>query len=138
MPRYSKLVGHARMNKHQRYRARHPEKVREQNQRAYKKRKAEGKELTKRMMRYGMSPEVFDAVFAAQGQHCAICFSPDPKSSRGWCVDHDHTTKSKHYRAILCFPCNVMLGMANDDILILQSAIQYLIRHLPNANRDQS
>ena len=119
--------------KYKRYRARHPEKVREQNARAYRKRKAEGKEKAKRLLRYGITEEMFEVIFEAQGRRCAICLSPDPKSKRGWCVDHDHGVKTLHYRGILCFQCNVMLGCANDDLLTLQAAISYLTRYLVNA-----
>lgn len=42
-------------------------------------------------------------------------------------IDHDHATKK--YRGILCDKCNLLLGCANDDPVILSKAIEYLNRH---------
>lgn len=65
----------------------------------------------------------------AQGGTCAMrgC-NGEPKH-----VDHDHAccpAKSKGcgkcVRGVLCFKCNVLLGMAQDEIDRLQAAIEYL------------
>jgi hypothetical protein len=56
-----------------------------------------------------------------QNSKCAICKEP---SSKNLCVDHDHTTQI--LRGLLCTKCNLMLGCAQDSILILESAIKYL------------
>lgn len=53
---------------------------------------------------------------------CTICGSFDDL-----CLDHDH--KTKKIRKALCRKCNVMLGMARDNITILEKAIQYLKDH---------
>ena len=39
-------------------------------------------------------------------------------------VDHCHDTKK--VRGLLCAKCNTLLGMAKDDVSILQNAITYL------------
>lgn len=39
-------------------------------------------------------------------------------------IDHNHTTGE--VRGLLCSNCNTILGLCNDNIIILQSAISYL------------
>ena len=80
----------------------------------------------RREIKYGISPEQYTNLFSSQGNCCAICRSDSPKSKRGWCVDHDH--KTGKVRGILCHFCNPMLGQAQDDIKVLESAIFYLKR----------
>lgn len=74
--------------------------------------------------RYGITADQKDAMLAAQGGRCAICATDTPSTSTGWHIDHCHSTKA--VRGILCQPCNNMLGMAKDNINILQKAIEYL------------
>lgn len=50
---------------------------------------------------------------------CAICGRDRPLV-----VDHDHSTEQ--VRRLLCRTCNGLLGFAEDDINILQRAIEYL------------
>ena len=56
---------------------------------------------------------------------CEICGNPDPTYSR-LSLDHCHT--SKKFRGFLCGKCNHLLGDSNDDIKILQKAIEYLLK----------
>ncbi len=54
---------------------------------------------------------------------CAICeieFSDTVK----YVVDHCHSTNK--VRGLLCYPCNVALGMFKDQPTILERAINYL------------
>ncbi|MDF2710614.1 MAG: vBYenPAB5 [Nonomuraea muscovyensis] len=56
---------------------------------------------------YGITPEQYRALLAAQAGVCAICgTAPTPK--RRLHVDHCHT--SGRVRALLCQPCNTQLG----------------------------
>jgi len=80
-----------------------------------------------RFRRYGLTQEQIDAMLAAQGGVCAICKSDHPGNKRAWHVDHDHETKV--VRAILCHPCNVMLGVAKDSPANLLAGAAYLIAH---------
>ena len=41
-----------------------------------------------------------------------------------WVVDHDHKTNS--FRGFLCHGCNRAIGMLQDDVKMLQNAIDYL------------
>jgi hypothetical protein len=59
-----------------------------------------------------------------QNNCCAICgktFSIIAKPR----VDHDHRTGK--VRGLLFNNCNVILGLANDDISVLKKAIDYLV-----------
>ena len=79
---------------------------------------------------YGMTVEEYDALFILQGGVCAICGKPETafykKASgvRKLCVDHDHETGT--IRGLLCGKCNIAIGLMNDDIGMLLSAIRYL------------
>jgi hypothetical protein len=58
---------------------------------------------------FGLTPEDWDAMFAAQGHICGACGSPSPRRRNGkWATDHDHATGK--VRGILCYVCNVALG----------------------------
>lgn len=50
---------------------------------------------------------------------CAIC-----KQTKKLVVDHNHTTKQ--IRGLLCSTCNLGLGMFQDNMDLLESAIRYL------------
>lgn len=77
--------------------------------------------------RYGLAPEDFDRMLAAQDGRCAICSvvlagrALDADSPQ---VDHDHETDQ--LRAILCRPCNTALGMFDDNVPRILRAVEYL------------
>lgn len=50
-------------------------------------------------------------------------------------VDHDHVTGN--IRGLLCFNCNIALGMAGDSAVVLQCAVQYLLRSNADAKYDR-
>lgn len=71
--------------------------------------------------KYGLTPELKEALILAQGSRCAIC----EKSIDFKCAtDHDH--KGNFVRGMLCKPCNSALGLFKDDPNILRRAAQYL------------
>lgn len=74
---------------------------------------------------YGITADEYDTMLAAQGGGCAICGAAAGK--RRLSVDHDHATGA--VRAILCTPCNAMLGSSGDNIVRLQQGIDYLMEH---------
>jgi ribosomal protein L32 len=96
-----------------------PEKARAR-QRAWCAANPEKVKSKHRTHKYNMTPEEFDALTAAQQNKCAIC----GKEFGIPHVDHDHATGK--VRALLCKPCNSMLGMAKDSQAVLQAAIDYL------------
>lgn len=69
--------------------------------------------------KYGLEPSDVERMIVKQGGLCPIC-----KSRPAAHVDHDH--KSGKVRAILCEPCNGMLGLFSDDPHVIRKAIRYL------------
>ncbi len=90
--------------------------------------------------RMGLQPGQFDQMLADQGGLCAICFRSEKmvravtQRVTGLSTDHDHMccpgsdSCGQCVRGLVCRNCNTLLGMAEDNILILQSAISYLTK----------
>jgi hypothetical protein len=92
-----------------------------------------------RLWKFGLTPEAFDALLAAQGGRCAICGTDDPKRGNRvstWTVDHDHgccpgkKSCGRCVRGLLCSPCNRGIGILGDDPIVAEAAAAYLWRHL--------
>jgi hypothetical protein len=80
---------------------------------------------------YGMSLEEYERKSVEQNNLCAICFKPETTKGpngkiRRLSVDHSHLTGRN--RKLLCAACNAGLGWFQEDVLRLQSAIQYLLQ----------
>jgi hypothetical protein len=97
--------------RYDKFRKEHPHKI------AIYSRRANLKRL------YGLGQKEFDALLLTQNNTCALCHTDVP-GARGWCVDHDHTTKE--VRGILCHYCNTGIGLLKEDVNLLQRAIVYL------------
>jgi hypothetical protein len=74
---------------------------------------------------YNLTPEGYQKILSKQAGKCAICnevFSKTPQ------IDHCHNTD--RVRGLLCWPCNVMLGMVEKGIKrnvdILDKITEYL------------
>lgn len=83
--------------------------------------------------RYGISQDEYNDLFQRQGGVCAICEQPETKKSSAGgvaalAVDHDHITGA--VRGLLCHACNLILGNAKDDPMLLMKSIQYLQGHI--------
>lgn len=75
---------------------------------------------------FGISLDDKKKLLELQDNKCAICRTDNP-GKRDWHTDHDHSSVDKiKIRGILCRDCNIMLGMAKDNINILTKAIDYL------------
>lgn len=78
--------------------------------------------------RYGLTREDCLGIIRSQHGLCPICKQTLHQfPCRVVHIDHDHVTGK--VRGILCATCNLLLGMAHDDILTMQSAIRYLEYH---------
>jgi len=75
--------------------------------------------------------QVTDAL-ATQGGVCRVCGSDDPGKRGTWCIDHDHACCSGQracgecFRGLLCFSCNMGLGIFHDNADLLRVAAEYL------------
>lgn len=72
--------------------------------------------------RYGIDINEYEAMYQAQDGKCAVCDEYEPVLH----VDHCHQKKT--VRGLLCGPCNRGIGMFEDNIKLLKSAIKYLER----------
>ena len=84
--------------------------------------------------KYHITKIDLESLWDFQGGICPICKKDIFKDGLGMdtpCIDHDHSTGA--VRGIIHSRCNLMLGYAGDDIMILEGAIQYL-RNPPTAD----
>lgn len=72
---------------------------------------------------YGITHEEYDSKMKKQKGRCAIC---KRKMKR---PDVDHSHKTGKVRDLLCHGCNTFLGLAQESIQVLSTAIKYLRRH---------
>jgi protein-arginine kinase activator protein McsA len=72
--------------------------------------------------RYGLTDADYDALVEKQGGVCAICGQTD--RDKPLSVDHDHIDGG--VRGLLCFRCNMGLGLFGDMPTRLREAAQYL------------
>lgn len=66
--------------------------------------------------------ELSSMIFSFAGQ-CPIC----KIHTDDFCLDHNHDTGRP--RGLICRRCNHLLGCANDDLHVIQSAHDYLLNH---------
>lgn len=124
------------------YRAKHRERLRLESKENYLKRKPyfkswqeknkvkESKRLRESHLKrkYDLTLEQYNSMKAKQKDCCAICYTHISKLNPkfGLVVDHDHETGM--VRGLLCHTCNIGLARFDDDMDILQNAIDYLNR----------
>ena len=77
-------------------------------------------------VKYGVTPEWYDAKTAEWGGVCEICGS-SPKKNSYLCVDHNHQTGE--LRGLICRDCNITLGIIKDNPLRLDLMELYLNRY---------
>ena len=81
--------------------------------------------------KYNLTPEQYKEILDKQNGVCAICYK-ECKTTKGLGIDHDHkccpADKScgKCIRGLLCANCNGAIGMLQEDLIILNRAIEYL------------
>ncbi len=75
--------------------------------------------IYKRLKNYGLTEEAYQSMLIGQDYQCAICFNEEKLY-----VDHCHTVG--HVRGLLCNTCNLLLGHAKDNTVLLESAVKYL------------
>lgn len=75
-----------------------------------------------RLKKYGVETDDYDNLVKNQENRCAIC--KELPTIRKLAIDHDHIRGK--IRGLLCHKCNVGLGLFEDNIAILKSAINYL------------
>ena len=80
--------------------------------------------------KYGIDLQQYKMMHELQNGVCKICKNPETslqpngKDIKDLCIDHCH--KTNKVRGLLCHNCNAGIGHFNDNIIKLQSAINYL------------
>jgi len=80
--------------------------------------------------KYGITLEQYEVMHDEQNGVCKICGNPETRKNpytdmpSRMPVDHCHETGK--IRGLLCTDCNVGIGKLNDDIKLLEKAIEYL------------
>ena len=69
---------------------------------------------------YGVSLDEYNEILTEQNGVCWIC----QKATTKMCLDHCHETGE--IRGILCNKCNIGLGHFQDDIALLERALEYM------------
>ena len=89
----------------------------------YKKYPLKAKEYA--LKKYGLTIGQFNELKKSQNYLCKICGENETNLKLKLFVDHCHATGK--VRGLLCQSCNTMIGNAKDSVLVLQSAITYLL-----------
>lgn len=78
---------------------------------------------------YGITPEEFDTMLAAQNDRCAGCGRTAEEAGGRWPRLHvDHCHRTGRVRGLLCHGCNVAIGHARDNPQTLRNLAAYLER----------
>lgn len=92
---------------------------------AHKERHARNMRESHLKRNYGLTIAAFEQMLKEQDGLCKACTRPlsvdEPRL-----VHVDHCHKTNVVRGILCYFCNVTLGMVNDDVEHLKKLIAYL------------
>jgi hypothetical protein len=110
------------------YRERHPERARAQVRAAWKKNGKKYRTVGFRWWlkkKYGLTEQAYQEMLSRQNGRCKICGKLFGLT-KGRYPNIDHCHVANKIRGLLCFQCNVLLGMARDNISILRKAIIYL------------
>jgi len=86
---------------------------------------SEAERTRKILIKYGLLYHEYEAMLVAQDFACLICKTGFAEIGKPPCIDHSHKTGA--VRGLLCHGCNVGLGFFNDDVVIMQNAIEYIL-----------
>jgi len=114
------------------FREENPEVMRERYDR-HKEKHPMGNRTAQWKYRYGISLDEVQTKFESQGGRCACCEEEIPHytefkgKNHLFHIDHNHDTGK--IRGLLCTKCNTGLGLFNEDIDLIKSAIAYLEKY---------
>lgn len=116
------------------YRIDHPEWAKEMNAKhwpTWRKRYpekakvlAQKQAFSRKLRKYGLTPETFQVMIQDQDGKCAICGVVPPD---GLVIDHNHVTNK--VRELLCTQHNVAVGMIQENPDTARKIISYLEKH---------
>ena len=73
---------------------------------------------------YGITLEDYNKMLYEQKACCKACGRHQSEFERVLVVDHNH--KTGQIRGLLCSPCNVSLGMLEEDVMRMKRLISYI------------
>lgn len=83
--------------------------------------------------KHGITLEIYNQMLKDQNSVCRICHQKetqlDHRTNIPYNLSVDHCHVSGKIRGLLCNRCNRSLGMAEDNIELLESMIQYLQKY---------
>lgn len=94
----------------------------------YAKKNRESINYTCLKYKTGLSRSEYESILLDQEHKCALCKTHTDDLTKKLSVDHCHDTM--FVRGLLCTKCNMGLGYFNDDIELMQTAINYLTNNL--------
>lgn len=83
----------------------------------------------RRFKKHNITKSIYDKLFNKYNGKCWVCKKKDAVH-----IDHDHNCCEGTYscgkciRGILCSNCNTAIGLLDDDIKLLNKAIEYIKR----------
>jgi hypothetical protein len=89
---------------------------------------------TELQRKFGITLTHYEEILERQGGGCAACGKTESVNGRFLAVDHDHAccptdeTCGGCIRGLLCNPCNLLLGLAQDDSARLIALASYINR----------
>lgn len=108
------------------YRLSHKKELKEWGKNWYKKNKEKVRNSTL-LYKYGLSITEYNYRFSEQNGCCVICEKHQSELTQALAVDHCH--ENGKVRGLLCSKCNIALGNVDEDINILLSMVDYLIKN---------
>ena len=80
--------------------------------------------LNKLKNKYGITIQNYFILLDKQDLKCAICKCDLYPMNKGTCIDHSHS--NNRVRGLLCPRCNLLIGIAKEDIDVLSNSIIYI------------
>lgn len=130
-----------RLERQRLYRINNREKIKVSQSNYHKKNKDEiiARHICKRR---NITVEQYRQMFIDQDNKCAICGQFETRLNvkktevLKLCVDHDPITGK--VRALLCYSCNLGLGLFKENALLVEQAMNYIKAHRDRLNGDDT
>ena len=112
------------------YRKTHKKEEKERKKKYYQKYPEKRRE-NKLKREYGIDVIKYKEFLLKQNDVCAICLKPEKTKHQNGkikklSIDHDH--KTGKIRGLLCYRCNVGIGLFGDDPQLCDNAKKYLLK----------
>ena len=83
--------------------------------------------LKNKLRQFGMTVDEWDEIVERQLGKCLICRKRESSKKSRLTIDHCHETNT--FRGAICHSCNVILGMCDENFIVLQRMQRYIILH---------